>query len=82
MVPQPEHGFEVHNRYLQKRESDKKRDEEMSNLGNLGQERRKFLLVVGYGEAEVEKLGNLDVLTPEQFGEIVRRKFGKAPSSD
>jgi hypothetical protein len=44
--------------------------------GNLGEERRKFLLVVGYGESEVEKLGDLNALTPEQFAEIVRRKFG------
>ena len=54
----------------------------MPYSGNLGQERRKFLLVIGYGEAEVEKLGNLDAVTPEQFGEIVHRKFGKTPSSD
>ena len=54
----------------------------MPYSGNLGQERRKFLLVIGYGEAEVEKLGNLDAVTPEQFSEIVHRKFGKTPSSD
>jgi hypothetical protein len=48
----------------------------MPYSGNLGEERRKFLLVVGYGEMEVEKLGDLSTLTPEQFAEIVRRKFG------
>jgi hypothetical protein len=48
----------------------------MPYSSNLGEERRKFLLVVGYGEGEVQKLGDLSTLTPEQFAEIVRRKFG------
>jgi hypothetical protein len=48
----------------------------MPYSGNLGEERRRFLLVVGYGEAEVQELGDLNTLTPEQFAEIVRRKFG------
>jgi hypothetical protein len=48
----------------------------MPYLGNLGEERRRFLLVAGYDELELEKLGDLNALTPEQFAEIVRRKFG------
>jgi len=47
----------------------------MPYSGNLGEDRKKFLLVVGYGEGEVQKLGDLSTLTPEQFAEIVRRRF-------